>query len=184
VIVDFGEAPEAFAPRLRQVVAETDPAAMVESVGVLDEPDLEARIGIWSLIGLGGLALIAIVLSSAALYALMSFTVARRTREIGIRTALGGSAPRIVATIARRALVQIGVGVGTGAVFWVLVLRLATGGWGTGTSGSGDLAASTAHWPLVLLLTAGAVLAVGLPACAVPTLKGIRIRPLDALRAE
>jgi predicted permease len=184
VIVDVGSAPTSFAPRLRQIVADADPAAMVVSVGALDEPDGQARIGIWSLLGLGGLALIAIVLSSAALYALMSFTVARRTREIGIRTALGGSAPRIVATIARRALVQIGVGVGTGAVFWILVLRLATGGWGTGASGSGDLAASTAHWPLALLLTAGAVLAVGLTACAVPTLKGIRIRPLDALRAE
>ena len=184
VIVDVGEAPGSFAPRLRQIVAETDPAAMVDSVGALDEPDLEARIGAWILIGLGGLASIAIALSSAALYALMSFTVARRTREIGIRTALGGSAARIVTTIARRALVQIAVGVGTGAVFWVLVLRWATGGWGIGTSGSGDLAVATANWPLALLVTASAVSAVGLAACVAPTLKGIRIRPLDALRTE
>ena len=43
-----------------------------------------------------GLSLIAIVLSTAALYALMSFTVARRTREIGVRIALGGRSSRIV----------------------------------------------------------------------------------------
>ena len=184
VVVDVGADPASFAHRLRQIVAETDPTAIVRSVRVLDEPGAAARMGTWALLSLGGLAGIAIILSSTALYALMSFTVARRTREIGIRTALGGSATRIVTTVARRALIQIGVGIGLGSVFWALVLRLTTGGWGTGSAGSGDIVAATVNWPFVLILTAGAVLAVALAACLPPTLRGIRIRPMEAFRSQ
>lgn len=183
VIVDVGPDPAAFAPRLRRIVAEADPTALVSGIGALDEPSGVELVGIWALTLLASLAGIAIALSTAALYALMSFTIARRTREIGIRTALGGSKARIVWTVSRRALLQLGTGVGLGAVFWVTVLRLATGGWGFGAAAS-ELAVATAQWPTVLLLTAGAVVSVGLAACMTPTLKGIRIRPVDALRTE
>ena len=184
VVLDLGESPEAFAPRFRRIVADTDPAAIVRSVGRLDDPSAGARVGSWALMGLGGLAGIAILLSCAALYALMSFTVARRTREIGIRTALGGSTTRIMRTVARRAVLQLGIGIGLGSGFWVLVLRWGTGGWGGGSDGSGDIVTSTVGWPIVLGITVLAVLAVGLLACLGPTLRGLRIRPVEALSAD
>ncbi len=134
--------------------------------------------------GLGGLAGIAIVLSCAALYALMSFTVACRTREIGIRMALGGSTTRIMRSVARRAVLQLGIGIGLGSGLWVLVLRWGTGGWGGGSYGSGDIVTSTVGWPIVLGITVLAVLAVGLLACLGPTLRGLRIRPVEALSAD
>ena len=51
----------------------------------------------------------------------MSFTVARRTREIGVRIALGGKSSRIVASIARRSLRQLMFGVMLGTGFWAIV---------------------------------------------------------------
>jgi ABC-type antimicrobial peptide transport system permease subunit len=52
-----------------------------------------------------------LALAASGIYAIMSFTVARRTREIGVRTALGAQPADVVATIGRRAAVQLAVGV-------------------------------------------------------------------------
>lgn len=183
VIVDVGEDPAAFAPDLRRIVANTDATALVTRTGALDEPGAGGLVGVWALTVLASLAGIAIGLSTAALYALMSFTIARRTREIGIRTALGGSKASIVGTVSRRALFQLGLGVGLGTFFWVAVLRVATRGWGFGEAAT-ELGVATVYWPAVLLVTAIAVVTVGLAACLGPTLKGVRISPVDALRTE
>lgn len=72
-------------------------------------PSPERRIIVWSIYLIALLAGIAVVLSAACLYALMSFTVAERTREIGIRTALGAQPSSIVAEIAKRAFFQLSV---------------------------------------------------------------------------
>ena len=62
---------------------------------------------------LSGLALL---LSLMAIYSVMAFTVVQRTREIGVRVALGADRWRIIAAIVRRPLVQIGLGIGAGGV--------------------------------------------------------------------
>ena len=68
------------------------------------------------------LSAVGILLAATGLYALTSFTVAQRTREIGIRTALGADAGHVIATIARRALGQLSVGVALGSASgWYLV---------------------------------------------------------------
>ena len=60
---------------------------------------------------------IALLLSLMAIYAVMSFTVGQRTREIGTRLALGGDRWRVIAAIARRPLAQIGVGIAAGGAW-------------------------------------------------------------------
>ena len=96
----------------------------------------------------------------------MSFTVARRTREIGIRVALGAGPGRIVAGIFSRAFLQISTGVLAGSGLAALM--------GLGSTRQ-----------LLLLLAADAVmLVVGLAACAVPLSRALRIDPAEALRAE
>jgi len=65
---------------------------------------------------------IGMMLAASGLYALVSFTVSQRTREIGIRTALGAAATDIIFTIARRALIQVTIGVALGSIlgWWAL----------------------------------------------------------------
>jgi len=106
----------------------------------------------------------------ASLYALMSFTVAQRTREIGLRSALGADPTTIMSVVVRRALVQLSLGVLIGVAGTVVLLRVVV------------LEQMIAGWPLLLAGAAAAVLLVGLAACVPPTLRGLSIRPMDALR--
>lgn len=117
----------------------------------------------------GALAVISGIILLFALmgiYALMSFTVAQRAREIGIRAALGANPRRIIASIFSRAVAQIGMGVVTGAALVSLTILRSPEG---------------------LRLVAGvaaAMVAVGLIGCALPATRALRIQPTDALRVE
>jgi ABC-type antimicrobial peptide transport system permease subunit len=109
---------------------------------------------------------VVLILSATGIHALMSFTVTRRTREIGIRAALGASQGRIVAGIFSRAFVQIGAGVIIG-------------------SGLAALAGLGSVRDVLLLLGADATMLVaGLLSCAIPVRRALRIDPTEALRAE
>ena len=122
LVIDLGADPTAFAPVLRRLLADADATAILGEVVALDQiPNTAALVQRTASGVLVGLSLIAIVLSTAALYALMSFTVARRTREIGVRIALGGQSSRVVAAIARRQLRQLLFGVVLGTGFWAIV---------------------------------------------------------------
>ena len=181
LVIDLGANPTAFAPVLRSLLADADPTAILGDVAALDAlPNTAALVQRTASGVLVGLSLIAIVLSTAALYALMSFTVARRTREIGVRIAFGGKSSRIVASIARRPLRQLMFGVMVGTGFWAIVFtRLhAIGAF------QGELGVAVRSWPYVLSITAAIVLTTGLSACLAPTLRGLRIRPVEALRVD
>ena len=181
LMIDLGDDPTAFAPVLRRLLADADPTAILSDVVALDElPNGAALVQRTASGVLVGLSLIAIVLSTAALYALMSFTVARRTREIGVRIALGGKSSRIVASIARRPLWQLVSGVMLGTGFWAIVFtRLTAIG-----AFRGELGVAVQSWPYVLSITAAIVVTTGLLACLAPTLRGLRIRPVEALRVD
>jgi putative ABC transport system permease protein len=101
----------------------------------------------------------------------MSFTVALRTREISIRSALGAQPARIVSVIARRALVQLAAGIGVGGIGMAALMRLLA-----------DDSLTARGWVADVILATGAVIVVGVVACAAPTLRGLRIRPTEALR--
>lgn len=123
---------------------------------------------------LTGLGLITLVLALAGLYAMLSLMVTARTREIGIRLALGASARSVVTTITRRSAWQIGLGGLVGIILArvslegrsLLVSRMGDGGWWT--------------LPVVLLL----LVLAGLIATWAPVRRVLRIRPQDALRAD
>ena len=110
-----------------------------------------------------------------SIYALMSFTVAERTREIGIRSALGARHPRIFAMVARRSLAQLCVGIVLGAPIAAGVMF----------ANQGDLGQLQNQSPLVVtvFVALGVLVLIGLPACAVPTLRALRIKPTEALRS-
>ena len=158
---------ESLAPRLRAIAAEVDPTIRLTDVkGLADAGGGEAQMN-WALTGIAWLiSFIVLLLSATGIHSLMSFTVSRRTREIGIRVALGARPGRVVRSIFSRAFIQIGAGIVAGSVLASLL-------------GIGDLRS------VLLLVGADVVmLIVGLTACAVPLRRALRIDPTEALRAE
>ena len=127
----------------------------------------------------GGLVLVGVLLTLAvsAIYAIMSFTVAQRTREIGVRIALGADRTQVVMQVVRRAFFQIAAGVAlgmllTGSVLFEMLRE-------TNPSGSPRLAVVLSLLPGVAILVA-----IALVSCAAPTLRALRISPVEALRND
>jgi ABC-type antimicrobial peptide transport system permease subunit len=113
-----------------------------------------------------------LLLSAAGIYAMMSFTVARRRREIGIRVALGADSRRVLMGIFGRASAQIGAGVAAGVIVAAIAEFMTPGG---NIGGRG----------LVLFPVVVAVMsAVGLVAAVGPARRGLRVQPTEALRNE
>jgi predicted permease len=179
VTVDLGKSPLAFARTLRSLIAEIDPAAFVGEVHALDDLPSPVSIVAVATSVMGGLSLLAMILATTALYALMSMTVTQRRREFGIRLALGGTAAGVMITVARRALLQIGMGLAWGAGLWVVLMSTVL----TATPGS-EAAKMRGPWPYVLAVAVMVVAVVALAAALGPTLRYVRMRPVETLRAE
>jgi hypothetical protein len=177
VTIDLGENPVAFAPTLRSLVADVDATAFVSDVYALDHLPMTLSVLAVASSIMTGLSLLATVLSATGLYALMSMTVAQRRREFGIRLALGGSARGVMVTVARRALMQIGMGVTWGSGVWVALMSSVL----TAPAGS-EAAKMRAPWPYVLGASAVFVIAIALAAALGPTLRYVRMRPVETLR--
>ena len=118
---------------------------------------------------LGMVSVAALVLALSGLYAVMSFAVSRRTREIGIRVALGSQRSRVVLAILRRPLMQLMFGAVFGALLTVAVSQLM------------ELQVS---FSLGLIAVGPIIFAVCLLACIVPARRALRVDPIAALRAE
>ena len=133
---------------------------------------------------LGVLGVLGLVLASIGLYAVVTFAVEKRAREIGIRMALGAPRQQVVWSIARGVSGLIGVGTGIGLVLSVLstlAMRSASGP----ATGLGNIA-----WyrpsvdPVALLAIAAVTAVVGLAAAFVPARRAALMDPLVALRHE
>jgi ABC-type antimicrobial peptide transport system permease subunit len=109
------------------------------------------------------------------LFSLMSISVSRRTREIGVRMALGANPRHVLSRIAAHAMVLMGSGVTAGGGLVLLVV--AQGGGPTGRPA--DDVVSFAVW---IGITAAVMLSAGLLACVEPARRALRVNPIDALR--
>jgi putative ABC transport system permease protein len=165
--------PADFAPRLRQLTAGVDPTLRLGTTHSLDEFEREGQLAM-RLVGLAvGLVLLSVfLLSAAGVYALTSFTVTRRRREIGIRTALGAHPGQVLRSIFARVARQISLGLVVGIAAAVVVDRL-TGGELTG-----------GHARVVLPALGVMMAVVALLAAIGPARRGLRIQPTEALRAD
>jgi len=123
---------------------------------------------------LNGFAAIAVVLSALGLYGVMAHAVIQRTREIGIRAALGASRINLLLLVGRQAIAAVAVGLSAGVAIALIVTRLLTV----------FLYGVEPSDPFVMTTAAGALAAIGLIACYVPALRATRIDPLAALRTD
>jgi len=168
-----GQTPEAFAPSLRRIATSVDPMLQLSGTNALDAMYREdtlaaARLALVIALITGSVLL----LSAAGIHALMSFTVNQRRREIGIRSALGASARRILASVLARAMWQLALGVGVGLTMAIGLDVVAGGALMEGTG------------LLLVPGTAAFMLIVGLLAAAGPARRGLRVQPTEALRAD
>jgi putative ABC transport system permease protein len=165
--------PTDFGPKLRQIAVTLDPGIRIGAIRSVDELERENVLAV-RLIALAlGLVLGAVfLLSAAGVYALTSFTVLRRRREIGIRAALGAHPRQVMVGIFSRVARQIGVGLALGIGTAVLLDRLSGG---TVMDGRGRILLPTFAVIMVLVALLGAL---------GPARRGLRIEPTEALRGE
>ncbi len=162
--------PAALAPRVREIVAAIDPGLRLGSVEPLDrivwsyDAQLLAASG-----GITGVVSLGLFLSAAGIFSLMSVSVARRTREIALRAALGATRGRVLASVFTRALILIGSGILVGdAVIAVFAIA------------SGEV--SLGYVVTELLFNSSVMLTVGLLGCVEPVRRALRINPAEALK--
>jgi putative ABC transport system permease protein len=168
-----GQTPEAFVPTLRRLATSVDPMLQLSRTIPLDAAYREyARTGLQLALVVALIAGSVLLLCAAGIHALMSFTVNQRRREIGIRSALGAPAHRILATVLARAAHQLTLGMAVGLTMAV-GLDVATGG---------ELMNGTEL--LLVPGTAVFMLVVGGFAAAGPARRGLDVQPTEALRSE
>jgi ABC-type antimicrobial peptide transport system permease subunit len=165
--------PAALADPLRVISASIDPDLQLLDVSTPEIAFQRAQ-GLMRLIGVSlALTILSVILlSSAGIYSLMSFTVARRRREIGIRAALGANRNRILLGIFSRVLAQLAAGAVLGLIGAVLLEQILEGNMMRNYR--------VMLLPIVVLLitTIGVLAAIG------PARQGLRIQPIEALREE
>lgn len=167
-----GAAPATFGAQLRETTTALDPTMRPHEILPLDEVLRDEqglyRLGAWAF---GLVTLSVLLLSAAGIYALMSFTVAQRRREIGIRTALGAQPRRILTGIFSRVLGQLVVGVAAGVPLAVMLVDAL-------------LTNSPGYLPGFMVGVSALMMAAGFLAVVGPARRGLRIEPSEALRAD
>jgi predicted permease len=162
--------------RLRVVGAGIDPSLRLDEMQTLDQLSLADRVAIEFFLRLvAGVGVVALVLATAGVYALMSFTVARRTAEIGIRLALGADARRILLATFTRALAQVGAGVVIGLIPAIALVA--------GLAPEVSVKATGATAALIGVSAASAVILLTLAACLGPARRTLRIQPIETLKS-
>jgi predicted permease len=122
----------------------------------------------------GVMGFVGLILATVGVYGVMSFSTTQRTREIGIRVALGATARDILGLVLREGLAIILAGVGVGLV----------GGWAL-TRGMGRFAAGPSRAGFLVFAGAALLLScVALAACWIPAWRASRVDPMVALRYE
>ncbi len=167
--------PRSLEPTMRQLVSSLDPDVPVTQVHTMQELMFsELSQPRFAMVLLGIFAGLAIVLTVVGLYGVMTYSVARRTREIGVRMALGARRGIVLKMVLRDAAILLGIGIAVGVVASLISASvLQSMLYGTGSRN-----------PLVLTLVCIAVALAGLIAAYIPAFRAASIEPMQALRSE
>jgi putative ABC transport system permease protein len=167
-----GNEPLQFSSRLRDLASALDPTLRLRIV-TFSEMKRQQLIGLrLMLLGFSLVIVTVLLLSAAGIYAMMSFTVSQRRREIGIRAALGADAGQLLRSIFTKAALQLAAGVAVGIVMALMIDR----------ASDGELLGLFGR--ALVPVTAVVMTIVGLFATIGPARRSLRIQPTEALRAE
>jgi predicted permease len=122
----------------------------------------------------GLFAMLALLLAGLGVYGIMASNVLARTREFGIRSALGASRTTVLTLVLRDGLATTGIGLGAGIVLAAVLMRFA----------ASLLVGATAHDPASYVAAVVTIGIVALAACAVPARAATKVEPVEALRLE
>ena len=167
--------PAMLAAAARAIVREEDPTLPVDSILTMEDRVAASLAGPRSYaVFLVGFALCALTIAGVGLFGVLSYTTSQRTREIGLRSALGANRSDVLALVGAQALTItcVGLAVGLASAFF-LSRSLSTLIYGISTRDAATFVAV----PLVLTV-------VSIVACAAPAWRATRIDPLVALRTE
>jgi ABC-type antimicrobial peptide transport system permease subunit len=175
IVVRTAGDPNAAAAALRRAVKDADPSLAIRNVQTLDDvigSSLAPRR--FSLGLVATFAAIALMLAAIGIYGVLSYAVSTRTREFGVRIALGASTRSVLMLVAREGLRWSVTGLVLGILGAALAGRLIAGM----LYGVGTLDVST------YVAVAGGLLAVVVVACLVPAVRATRVDPITSIRAE
>jgi putative ABC transport system permease protein len=162
-------------PSIRSLVREIDPSIALFATGsVEDQMTWTFFAARTAAITLSAFGILALVLSATGIYGVMAYAVSRRTREIGIRMALGATPAQVLASVARSAAILIGTGLVLGLGMALLAGRLL----------EQILYGVKPNDPLTFAIVFAVMLGVGAAATFLPARRATRINPMQALRQE
>ena len=162
-------------PAIKAAVREVDAEQPVTRLRPISELVSDAvaryRFSMLLLAVFGGLAL---CIAAVGVYGVMAYTVSQRTRELGIRLALGARAASVRHLVLRRGLGMAGLGIGLGLLGALALTRLL----------ASQLFDVSPTDPLIIATAAGTLAVVSAVACLVPAVRATKVDPVVALRSE
>ena len=167
--------PYALAPAIARTIHEISAEQPVEKASTLD--DIRAEVMTpdkLNAIVFGGFASVALLISVVGVAGVLAFSVSGRTREFGIRMALGAQPRDILADVLLQGLTIAGIGVGAGVAFGLVFVR----------GIARYIAEVRQPGMLAFLLSAFVILAAAVIASAVPAARAARVNAVEALRSE
>jgi putative ABC transport system permease protein len=175
VVVRTDSSPEALLPIVRQKVHELDAGLPVATVRTMDEwvsnsatqPRLSAAL-------VGAFATVAVLIAAIGIYGVLAYSVNQRTREIGLRIALGARADGVVRLIVKEGMAVSIAGIAAGVVTAMIL----------GRAVSSLVYGIRPDDPLTFATVAGVLALVALAACSLPARRAARVDPMIALREE
>jgi len=167
--------PAAVVSELRQLAKSLGgPSAKLTLIDVQTELAQTTATQRFTTLLLAAFAIIALALAAIGLYGVLAYSVAQRTREIGVRMAIGASQSQVARDVMRGALTVSAVGLAAGLIAAV---------WGT-TLVRSTLYGVTQHDPASYVISGLVLMAVAIAACAVPTRRAMAVDPVIAIRGD
>jgi predicted permease len=181
MLVHPAGAPESLVPAVRRTIQSLDRDIPVSDVLTLNDT-FKPFLFMYRLFGtvVGACGVLAVLLASMGIYGTVAYVVAQRTREIGIRLALGADGLDILGLMIRQGMIRVVYGLGVGLLLALALTRVLA----SSMFGVDLLYGVSADDPLTYVLVSAVLLLVTLLACYIPARAATKVDPLVALRYE